>query len=132
MEVACIRREIEPAARQLTEGLAREVAILWAVSDGAAGEPILLRTGTVSGVRLAPTDVFRAAIRAQADAVVLAHNHLTDTGPSLEDHAITRRLVAAGAVLGVPFVAHLVMAPSTTYELVSGQVSAPVVGERAA
>lgn len=126
MDIARIRREIEPSARLLTDGLAHEVAVMWPLSTDGTTHPVLLRAGTVSRVRLTPSDVFCAALRARADAVVLTHNHLTDPGPSPEDRAVTRRLVAAGAVVGIPLLAHLVLEPSTTYELVSGQVSSPV------
>ncbi|MDQ3152147.1 MAG: hypothetical protein M3R63_10655 [Actinomycetota bacterium] len=66
-----------------------------------------------------PDRVFRHAIRLGATGVVLSHNHLRDTGPSDADHAVTRRLVAAGHLLGVPLLASVVVEPSATHDLVS-------------
>lgn len=50
---------------------------------------------------------------------MFSHNHLSDTGPSAADRAVTRRLVAAGHLLGIPLLASLVVEPSATHDLVS-------------
>lgn len=63
----------------------------------------------------------RYALRVGADGVVLAHNHATTTGPSRADTAVTRRPVAAGHVLGIPLLAHLVVEPDAVHELVGGE-----------
>jgi DNA repair protein RadC len=54
--------------------------------------------------------VFRCAIRHNATAVVLAHNHPSgDPQPSAEDIRITRQLIDAGRVLGIPVQDHIVI-----------------------
>ncbi len=54
--------------------------------------------------------VFRAAIVACASAVVLGHNHPSgDPNPSPEDIATTGKLMAAGRVLGIPVVDHVIV-----------------------
>lgn len=54
--------------------------------------------------------VFRAAITACASAVVLGHNHPSnDPTPSPEDIATTARLMAAGRILGIPVVDHVIV-----------------------
>ncbi|MGH3922063.1 MAG: JAB domain-containing protein [Pseudonocardiaceae bacterium] len=63
--------------------------------------------------------MFRHAVRLGASGLVFSHNHLNDTGPSEADRAVTRRLVAAGHLLGVPLLASLVVEPSATHDLVS-------------
>jgi len=66
--------------------------------------------GTVHTVAVYPRDVFRSAIRTNVAGIVLAHNHPSeDPTPSLDDIALTRRLVAAGRLLGVPVVDHVVL-----------------------
>lgn len=42
------------------------------------------------------------AFRLRATEIVLAHNHFAEARPSAADLAVTRRLVAAGALVGVP------------------------------
>jgi DNA repair protein RadC len=57
-----------------------------------------------------PRDVFRQALLASAPAVILFHNHPSgDPEPSSDDVALTMRLVAAGELMGVAVVDHLVL-----------------------
>ena len=56
-------------------------------------------------------EVYRAAIRANAAALLLAHNHPSgDPTPSQEDIQITKQLVEAGKILGIKVLDHLVLA----------------------
>ncbi len=58
-----------------------------------------------------PRQVFRVALQVGAAAVVLAHNHPSgDPEPSALDDDVTRRVVAAGRVVGVVLLDHLVIA----------------------
>lgn len=62
-----------------------------------------------SVVRVA--EVFREAIRQNAAAVVIVHNHPSgDPAPSREDVAVTRELVAAGQLLEIEVLDHLIVA----------------------
>lgn len=57
-----------------------------------------------------PAQLFKAAILAGADSVVLAHNHPSgNTEPSRADVAITRAAVEAGYLMGVPVHDHLII-----------------------
>jgi len=54
--------------------------------------------------------VFRAAITACASAVILGHNHPSgDPSPSAADIATTAKLMAAGKLLGIPVVDHIIV-----------------------
>ena len=58
-----------------------------------------------------PRQVFKAAVLANAASVLLAHNHPSgNPEPSREDVAITRQLVEAGKVMGIPVHDHLIIA----------------------
>ena len=58
-----------------------------------------------------PRQVFKAAVLANAAAVLLAHNHPSgNPEPSREDVAVTRQLVEAGKVMGIPVHDHLISA----------------------
>lgn len=66
--------------------------------------------GCVSSVCIEPRAVFTAALLGNAVAVIVAHNHPSgDPEPSREDALLTERLVAAGRLLGVPVLDHLVI-----------------------
>jgi DNA repair protein RadC len=55
-------------------------------------------------------EVFRAAVRANAAALIVAHNHPSgDPTPSPEDVAVTRSLVEAGRLLDIEVLDHLII-----------------------
>jgi DNA repair protein RadC len=66
--------------------------------------------GTLNSSLVHPREVFVAAVREGAAALIVAHNHPSgDPEPSAEDLAVTRRLVEAGKILGVPLLDHVVI-----------------------
>jgi DNA repair protein RadC len=55
-------------------------------------------------------ELYRAAIRRNASAIVILHNHPSgDATPSPEDAAITREFVKAGALLDIDMLDHVVI-----------------------
>jgi DNA repair protein RadC len=57
-----------------------------------------------------PREVFAIALAARAVSLILFHNHPSgDPEPSSDDVALTRRLVAAGAILGVEVLDHMIL-----------------------
>lgn len=57
-----------------------------------------------------PREVFALAVRESAAAVIVLHNHPSgDPTPSLEDRQLTDRLVAAGQLLGIRLLDHLII-----------------------
>jgi len=66
--------------------------------------------GTLDASLVHPREVFKAAILANASAIVLAHNHPSgNPAPSPEDHQVTRRLAQAGHLLGIHVLDHVVI-----------------------
>jgi DNA repair protein RadC len=80
----------------------------------ARHRPIRLETvavGTINASRLQPRDVFGPALRSDAVAVIIGHNHPSgDPAPSRADRVVTAALRNAGALLGVPVLDHLIVA----------------------
>lgn len=69
--------------------------------------------GTVNETLVHPREVFRMAIRMNAHAVVLVHNHPTgDPEPSIADRHMTTRLRDAGAILGIQVMDHIIVGKS--------------------
>jgi DNA repair protein RadC len=63
------------------------------------------RAGTYAG----PADVYCAAVREGATAIIVAHNHPSgDPEPSRTDIDLTRRLKEAGEILGIRLCDHIV------------------------
>ncbi|HEY8497869.1 MAG TPA: DNA repair protein RadC [Limnochordales bacterium] len=66
--------------------------------------------GHLTQVPAHPREVFKAAVRHSAACVVLVHNHPSgDPQPSPEDVQLTRRLAAAGEVLGIEVLDHVII-----------------------
>lgn len=66
--------------------------------------------GHLTGVEVHPREVFRPLIRAAAATAVVVHNHPSgDPAPSADDIALTERLRAAGDLIGIPLVDHVVV-----------------------
>lgn len=71
---------------------------------------IEIARGGLSSAPVHPRDVFRAAVRGGAAAVILVHNHPSgNPSPSRTDVALTRRLDRAGRVMGIPVLDHLIV-----------------------
>jgi len=74
---------------------------------------MVISTGTLTASLVHPREVFRAALREAAAAVILVHNHPSgDPTPSPEDREITARLARAGEILGVRVLDHVIVAES--------------------
>jgi DNA repair protein RadC len=70
----------------------------------------IVAAGTLNTTVVQPRDVFREAMLGAAAAVVVFHNHPSgDPTPSPDDVELTRRLAAAGALMGIDLVDHIVL-----------------------
>ena len=71
---------------------------------------VAVSSGTLTTSLVHPREVFRAAVREAAACVIVAHNHPSgDPEPSPEDLEVTRRLRAAGELLGIPLQDHVIL-----------------------
>lgn len=70
----------------------------------------IVSVGCLTSSLVHPREVFQEAIAARAAGLILFHNHPSgDPEPSAEDLALTRRLAAAGTLMGIEVVDHLVL-----------------------
>ncbi len=77
-----------------------------------------IATGSLSASVVYPRDVFREAVKANAAALILAHNHPSGDGsPSQEDIETTRRFIEMGEMMGVRVMDHLVIASGGSVSL---------------
>ena len=66
--------------------------------------------GTLDTTLVHPREVFKAAILANAAAIIVAHVHPSgDPTPSRDDLHLTRQLTAAGTLLGIDVLDHLIV-----------------------
>jgi DNA repair protein RadC len=70
--------------------------------------------GLLDTILVHPREVFRAAIVANAAAIVLVHNHPSgDPTPSAADIQVTRDLIRAGQLLKIEVVDHVIIGRAT-------------------
>jgi DNA repair protein RadC len=71
---------------------------------------VVVAIGTLNSTVVQPRDVFREAALGAAAAIVVFHNHPSgDPSPSPDDVELTRRLVAAGTLMGIDVVDHIIL-----------------------
>jgi DNA repair protein RadC len=70
----------------------------------------VVSVGCLTASLVHPREVFQEAVVSRAAALVLFHNHPSgDPEPSVEDLSLTRRLAAAGTLMGIEVLDHLVL-----------------------
>ena len=67
--------------------------------------------GLVNLTLVHPREVYRMAIKDNAAAIILSHNHPSGNfAPSQEDIKLTKRLISAGKIIGIEVLDHIVIA----------------------
>lgn len=78
------------------------------------GNPIEVAKGQRDKVALQPNLIFELAIKEAAKAVIVAHNHPSgDPIPSDGDIDMTKKLIAAGELLNIPILDHIIVGTPT-------------------
>lgn len=89
--------------------------------DGAnkpKGPAKIITLGLLDRNQVHPREVFAAAIADRAAAIIVAHNHPSGTlEASAEDVALTKRLVKAGEILGIPVLDHIILTAASHHSL---------------
>jgi DNA repair protein RadC len=66
--------------------------------------------GSLNASHIRVGEIFRDAVKRNCAAIVVVHNHPSgDPSPSPEDVAVTRQIVAAGKLLDIDVLDHLVI-----------------------
>jgi len=70
--------------------------------------------GGASSLSIRASEVFQGAVNAGATAIILGHNHPSgNPRPSPEDLAMTKKLVEAAEIIGIPIVDHVIVTEQT-------------------
>ncbi|SDF03570.1 DNA repair protein RadC [Fontibacillus panacisegetis] len=74
--------------------------------------------GSLNAAIVHPREVFHAAIRRCSASLICAHNHPSgDPEPSMEDINLTKRLIAAGEIIGIEVLDHVIIGGNRFYSL---------------
>ena len=123
------RRRIRPARRRIREPAdVLPLVAYWAdrprehflvLSLNGAHEVIRIRVvsqGTIDRTIVHPREVFADPLVDRAAAIVAAHNHPSGSlDPSPEDRQLTTRLRAAGELLGIPLLDHVIFSDESYF-----------------
>ncbi len=84
----------------------------------SVGAPIVITRGILNASLVHPREVFLSAFVANAAAIILVHNHPSgDPTPSSDDRLITQQLVAAGRLLDLPVLDHVIVGNGCYFSL---------------
>jgi DNA repair protein RadC len=113
-----------PTLRDLTQ---EEFRVLLLNTQHAVTREQLVTRGILDASVIHAREVFRFAVVESAAAIILVHNHPSgDPSPSAEDRQVTRQLAAAGELLGIPVLDHVVVGDGRYVSFVeSGLLAAP-------
>lgn len=82
-----------------------------------------LSVGTLTSCPLDSRMIFSVALKANATAFVLAHNHpSSDPTPSLDDTTATKNIVKAGKLFGIAMMDHLILTSHGYFSFVENKV----------
>jgi len=71
---------------------------------------VVVTKGILSKTIVHPREIFRTAIKENAAAIILFHNHPSGSlTPSPEDFEITKKLVESGEIIGIPVIDHVII-----------------------
>jgi DNA repair protein RadC len=85
--------------------------VFWLNSSNKVVGFEVVTEGLLNSSLVHPREVFRGAIIATAASVIIAHNHPSENmEPSREDIAITKQIVEAGKIVGIPVQDHIIFA----------------------
>lgn len=113
------------AAAVFTELLADEASEVFAILCLSTKNRVLafheVSRGTLDSAPVHPREVYKAALLANAAAIIVCHNHPSgEPSPSPDDIALTHRLVASGELLGIPVLDHVVVGDGRYYSFKEG------------
>ncbi|QEQ01148.1 JAB domain-containing protein [Thermosynechococcus sp. CL-1] len=70
----------------------------------------VITVGTATETLVHPREVFREAVRRNASRLIIAHNHPSgNLSPSQADLDLTKQILQAGQIMGIPVVDHLIL-----------------------
>lgn len=79
--------------------------------------------GLLNRTLVHPREVFRSAIKDNAAAIIVAHNHPSNQlEPSSEDRELTSRLREAGDIVGISILDHLILARSSYFSFMEAGI----------
>ncbi len=104
------RDVFEYASQRLITNQQENFMILLLDSKNRIVKDEVISIGTLNASIIHPREVFKSAIRENANSIILVHNHPSgDPEPSAEDEQITEKLFEAGELLNIKVLDHVIV-----------------------
>lgn len=83
----------------------------------------LLHRGTLESCTVHPRDLFREAVRMNAFAMIIAHNHTSlNLQPSFQDIKLTKKLRKLSLLLEIPIIDHIIFSDADYFSFKEHQL----------
>ncbi len=114
--VACGRTVYELVRGRFLNARRETFLVLLLNAKNRVQREVVVSEGILNQTLMHPREAFQEAVKDGAAAVILVHNHPSgDPAPSRNDRAVTRRLVEAGRVIGIPVLDHVIVGEGRYY-----------------
>ena len=108
--------DILPVIQELRTKNREHLVALYLNTRNHLIEKQTISIGSVTEGIVHPREVFSPALKLNAVHIILSHNHPSgDPSPSLDDIAITKRLIKAGKLLGIELLDHVIVSKENHY-----------------
>ena len=110
-------RDTLPILRDLIGDRETErLAVLWLDTKNHVIGSEIVYVGNVSAALVRVGELYRGAVRVNATAIIVAHNHPSgDPTPSPDDMHLTAEVLAAGRLLDIALLDHLILGEEGTF-----------------
>lgn len=109
-QIGCPQDAANLLASRMADALQEELHVLILNTRHRVMRAVTVYQGNVNSAQIRTAEVFREAIRDNAKAIIIGHNHPSgDTSPSTDDAQVTAALVQAGRLLDIEVLDHLII-----------------------
>ena len=114
-------KDILKQAQEITNKNQEHIMALYLNARHQLIQKEIVAMGNLNSSLIEPKEIFAPAIKLPCAAIVLAHNHPSDDPtPSKEDVIFTKRVQAAGEILGIPLIDHLIVCSNSYFSFKEG------------
>lgn len=110
-------RDVYEYARPLLEEKEKEhILVIYLDTKNRISKHETVSMGTLNASLIHPREIFKTAIKENTNAIIVAHNHPSgDPTPSPDDREITKGLHAAGELLEIQMLDHVIIGKDNYY-----------------
>jgi DNA repair protein RadC len=114
--VKTARDVYEYAKPLLAEKEKEHIMVMYLDTKNRINKHETVSMGTLNSSLIHPREIFKTAIKENTNAIIVAHNHPSgDPTPSKDDRDITKELYAAGELLEIQMLDHVIIGKDNYY-----------------